>query len=129
MVSYTSGFNKTNPSKSEIATGVLSKSVPKHMLNIAYAYYIWPHRYEQWKYESSLSIEPKIYGTIDPEFWFYTPKYSQKREQLEVRCIDSTHLLTRTRRKSCKGGLDNISNLPCQSKIYLLVIGDGRRNC
>ncbi|KAH3747969.1 hypothetical protein DPMN_182405 [Dreissena polymorpha] len=30
--------------------------------------------------------------------------------QYEVKCIDATHLLTRTRRKSCKGGLDLVNN-------------------
>ncbi|KAH3822999.1 hypothetical protein DPMN_124794 [Dreissena polymorpha] len=30
--------------------------------------------------------------------------------QYEVMCIDATHLLTRTRRKSCKGGLDLVNN-------------------
>ncbi|WAR15569.1 hypothetical protein MAR_005674 [Mya arenaria] len=34
-----------------------------------------------------------------------------RREQLKVHCIDATHLLTRTRRKCCRGGLDNSSKI------------------
>lgn len=48
----------------------------------------------------------------DEEFWFYSPSYSKTRQQLEIACIDSTHLLTRTRRKCCKGGIEKLSNKP-----------------
>ncbi|WAR26930.1 hypothetical protein MAR_012634, partial [Mya arenaria] len=37
-------------------------------------------------------------------------KKFKTRQQYEVSCIDSSHLLTRTRRKCCKGGLDGLSN-------------------
>ena len=47
-----------------------------------------------------------------PSLWFYTPEFSETRQQLEVRCIDSTHLLTRARRKCCKGGLHGLPNTP-----------------
>ena len=40
--------------------------------------------------------------------WFYQPEFSTTRQQLEVKCIDSTHLLTRMRRKSSRDGLDNV---------------------
>ncbi|XP_060581747.1 uncharacterized protein LOC132738297 [Ruditapes philippinarum] len=39
-------------------------------------------------------------------------QYSLTRHQLEVRSIDSTHLLTRTRRKTCKGGIEGFTNEP-----------------
>ncbi|KAJ8298519.1 hypothetical protein KUTeg_025050 [Tegillarca granosa] len=35
---------------------------------------------------------------------------SYDRQQLEVRCIDSSHLLTRTRRKVYKGGIERLSS-------------------
>lgn len=47
-----------------------------------------------------------------PDFWFYKPEYSESRNQLEVRSIDSTHLLTRTRRKCCRGGIEGLDNTP-----------------
>ncbi|KAH3847301.1 hypothetical protein DPMN_089621 [Dreissena polymorpha] len=46
---------------------------------------------------------------MDSSF-FYVPAFSSKRKQHEVSCIDSSHLLTRTRRKCCKGGLDGLLN-------------------
>ena len=54
--------------------------------------------------------ETKIKDTNEPDYWFYIPEYSESRSQLEIRCIDSTYLLTRTRRKCCKGGIDGIEN-------------------
>ena len=89
---------------------MLSKSVPKQILNIVNSEYIWPDEYKLWLSETPLANNPKVEGTEYPDVWFYVPEYSRTREQLEVRCIDSTHLLTLTRRKSCKGGLDGIPN-------------------
>lgn len=59
--------------------------------------------------ETTPSGEPAVQ---DKTFWFYSPSYSKTRQQLEVACIDSTHLLTRTRRKCCKGGIEKLSNTP-----------------
>ena len=66
----------------------------------------------QWLLETPVANSPKVDGTDYADIWFYVPGYSRAREQLEVRCIDSTHLLTRTRRKACTGGLDKIPNVP-----------------
>ena len=96
----------------DLSSAVLSKSVPKQILNIVYCEYIWPDKYMQWLSETPVPNSPKVDGTDYPDIWFYVPEYSRAREQLEVRCIDSTHLLTRTRRKACKGGLDKIPNVP-----------------
>jgi hypothetical protein len=54
----------------------------------------------------------KIYDLNIPDYWFYVPEFSTVRGQLEVKCIDSSHVLTRTRRKLCKGGNENITNEP-----------------
>ena len=105
----------------ELASCKLSKCVKKGDLSVSYAGYIWPDRFRQWKSESCLSKDPKINDTAEPEFWFYTPEFSRKRNQLEVRCIDSTHLLTRTRRVCCRGGLDGVSNGP-----WLKVAKEGK---
>ncbi|MEW8548344.1 MAG: hypothetical protein AB2693_32980 [Candidatus Thiodiazotropha sp.] len=79
-------------------------------MNQAYAEYIWPSVYQDWIETSPLKDNPKINNSSKTSFWFYTADFSEERNQLEVRCIDSTHLLTRTRRKCCKGGLDGLSN-------------------
>ena len=94
----------------DLSLSVLTNKVPKNVLNITYSEFIWPERLKCWKSSSPLLDEIKIKETNEPEYWFYIPEYSESRSQLEVRCIDSTHLLTRTRRKCCKGGLDGIDN-------------------
>ena len=103
---------RTAKSIKDLTAAVLSKSVSKHDLNVSYAEYIWPNRYASWIRDSPLCNVPKVNNTEKPEYWFYVPEYSEARQQLEVRCIDSTHLLTRMRRKSCRGGLDGVSNKP-----------------
>lgn len=96
----------------ELSSSVLSKKVSKHMLNIVYAKYIWQGRYKKWFNDSPLRENPVIDDSAYPSLWFYTPEFSETRQQLEVRCIDSTHLLTRARRKCCKGGLHGLPNTP-----------------
>ncbi|XP_060571176.1 uncharacterized protein LOC132729422 [Ruditapes philippinarum] len=87
----------------ELAIKVITK-YSKRDLNIIYAEYIWADREKAW-------ISPVKDITVNGEKyeWFYKPEYSI-RQQMEVKCIDSTHLLTRTRRKCCKGGLEGLSN-------------------
>ena len=90
----------------DLSLSTLTNKVPKTVLNITYSEFIWPDRLKCWKSSSPLLDGLKIKDTDEPDYWFYIPEYSESRSQLEVRCIDSTHLLTRTRRKCCKGGLD-----------------------
>ncbi|KAJ8316748.1 hypothetical protein KUTeg_005694 [Tegillarca granosa] len=73
-------------------------NVPKTALNIAYTEYAWPERLQTWKTQSPINDEIKVIGSY-PNYWFYIPEFSYDRQQLEVRCIDSSHLLTRTKRK------------------------------
>ena len=79
----------------DLSLSVLTNKVPKNVLNITYSEFIWPERLKCWKSSSPLLDEIKIKETNEPEYWFYIPEYSESRSQLEVRCIDSTHLLTR----------------------------------
>ena len=61
--------------------------------------------------------------------WFYLPEFSQSRGQFEVKCIDSSHLLTRARRKACKGGIKGLSNerwLKVARKKYTFDTNNGR---
>ncbi|KAJ8309057.1 hypothetical protein KUTeg_013931 [Tegillarca granosa] len=97
---------------SEIAINVLKKKVPKSILNIAYAEYKWPDKRTEWESDSPLNNNVKIHDSTFPDFWFYVPEYSESRKQLEVRCIDSTHLLTRLRRVTCKGGIEGLDKKP-----------------
>ncbi|KAJ8316700.1 hypothetical protein KUTeg_005748 [Tegillarca granosa] len=96
----------------EYALGVLTgRNDPKTALNIAYAEYAWPERLQTWKTQSPINDEMKVIGSY-PDYWFYIPEFSYDRQQLEVRYIDSSHLLTRTRRKVCNGGIDKLSSKP-----------------
>lgn len=97
---------------SDMCLKILQTKVPKRVLNIAHAEYHWLAELDKWENSSTIQNTVKIEGTDDPEYWFYQPEFNEQRQQIEVKCIDSTHLLTRTRRKCCKGGLDSISNVP-----------------
>lgn len=76
------------------------------------AEYVWQDKLSDWKDSSRLKHDLKVSTSNFPECWFYIPDYSKEREQLEVRCVDSSHLLTRTRRKVCKGGIEHMTNEP-----------------
>ena len=60
--------------------------------------------------DSRKNVETALKPT--KQSWFYAPEYSNSRQQYEVTCVDSTHLLTQSRQKCCKGGLRGLSNLP-----------------
>ncbi|KAH3875896.1 hypothetical protein DPMN_039178 [Dreissena polymorpha] len=88
----------------ELAAKTISKYT-KEELHVLFAEYKWPCEYNVWKEElDNITVNG---SKID---WFYKPEHSLVRNQHEVKCIDSTHLLTRMRRKSCKGGLDMLTN-------------------
>lgn len=77
----------------------------KHELNVIMAEYTWDKKYAAWRKNlKANSLNGKEHQ------WFYLPEYSQSRNQLEVKCIDSTHLLTRMRRKTCSGGMERLTN-------------------
>lgn len=88
-----------------IATKQVSICLKKSDLNIIYAEFIWQEEYRSWieKQKNKIAIN-------DADSPFYFPVYNEFRGQLEVCCVDSSHLLTRMRQKSAKGGLDKMSN-------------------
>ena len=67
--------------------------IHKSVLNIAYAEHIWPERKREWERQAPISNTVKIEDTTEPELWFAQPEVSERRNQLEVKCVDSTHLL------------------------------------
>ena len=89
---------------SEIAEKAVLK-YSKQELNVILAEYKWDDMYKSWVEE----INGLTLNDVQCE-WFYKPEFSSSRKQYEVKCIDSTHLLTRTRRKTCKGGIEGLSN-------------------
>jgi len=79
----------------------------KHELNVFIAEMEFPAKHNEWKQD----IKHVHINDITQE-WFYKLEFSLQRMQLEVKCINSTHLLTRTRRKTCVGGIEKITNEP-----------------
>lgn len=93
------GRHATVKTLSELSVKVLmSTKVSKHAINVSYAEYIWQDRLTKW-YASNPNCESIIYDLNIPDYWFYVPEFSTVCDKLEVKCIDSSHLLTRTRRK------------------------------
>lgn len=102
-------------SLSDLAFAVVSK-MKKSELNIVYSEYLWPQEFEKWKKDRpKISFDQRNLMELEsvmPDYWFYYPNQSSSRDQLEVSCVDSTHLLTRMRRKCCRGGIEGLSNTP-----------------
>lgn len=134
----------------DIAFGVVSKT-RKAALNVVYAEYLWPEKLKAWQ-ENAFKIKTNLYDSVVEDKYhnsetqtafstgnrntfvanlnenkfnefFYKPSYSSKRNQSEVSCVDSSHLLTRTRRKCCKGGLDG-----CSNNAWMCVAKTGKTN-
>ena len=101
---------KTVHPLSELAEKAVLKYSKKE-LNVIIAEYRRDDVYKPW-------VEEIDYATVNdlPFEWFYKPELSRSREQYEVKCIDSSHLLTRMRRKTCKGGIEGLSN-ECWLKV------------
>ncbi|CAG2256264.1 unnamed protein product [Mytilus edulis] len=91
-------------SLSELATQTIQK-LPKLTLNVIHAELIWENRYDNW-----ISKIRTVTVNGMKHDWFYKPDFSEIRNQYDVRCIDATHLLTRTRTKVCKGGIEGLTN-------------------
>jgi hypothetical protein len=107
---------------SEMAKKILlSHKVSKQQLNIAYAEYIWPKRYSEWKANATIEESVKVEGTDYPPCWFSIPEFSTERSQLEVKAVDATHLFTRLRRHSIRGNIKGVNKAAWQK-----VARDGR---
>ena len=75
---------------------LMGKEVTKHALNIMYSEYAWKEKLSEWNNCSPLAHNLTVRSCDFPDYWFYIPDYSNERHPLEVRCVDSSHLLTRT---------------------------------
>lgn len=123
-VSARTGKQKTKNPKSlaEMALKQVSTSLKKADINIIYAEFLWPTEYRKW-----IEYQKCKTATIGLDNHYYYPSFSELRNQLEVCCVDSSHLLTRMRRKSAKGGLDGLRNnawkAVAKSKKTALSIG------
>ncbi|WAR11034.1 hypothetical protein MAR_036110 [Mya arenaria] len=88
--------------EANIHVPLVTSNATKHALNIIYAKLTWPEIYKQWKKHGPSQTHLTSNAECLIQNWFCQPEYSDRSERFEVRCIDATHLLTRTRRKSCR---------------------------
>ncbi|XP_013399595.1 uncharacterized protein LOC106165781 [Lingula anatina] len=108
--SFLATRKKNPPSLLSLATKQLTgKKYAKSYLNVSYAEWRFPQKVSQWNKNLPFNHDMVIPGLEKyfPLQWSYSPQYSASRDQLELRRIDSTHLLTRTRsamnRSACLG--------------------------
>ena len=94
------------PTLSSLSLKVVAK-IPKQVLVLAKAVFEFPHELYVWTIESPVRNSIRILEN-EPFGWFYRPTYSIERQQLEIRCLDATHLFTNLRAKTCRGGIKNI---------------------
>ncbi|WAR15462.1 hypothetical protein MAR_005567 [Mya arenaria] len=106
-------LENVNTKQNESQTGMTRKTLRKIDLNIIYAEYIWERQYANLRKKCDI-IKPKANQDILllQNEYFYTGSYRNERNQFEVSCVDSSHLLTRTRRNICKGGIEGMTNKP-----------------
>lgn len=125
---------------SDIAYNKVGKTFRKIDLNIIYAEYIWDQKLRDWynnfPIDEAFPDFITTQGQSKPDFehiteaknvddqsshvnnnmsdlseqFFYAPSTSAERNQIEVYCVDSSHLLTRIRRKICKGGIEGFTS-------------------
>ncbi len=90
---------------SQLAKTALEKpSYYKAALNMSYAQLIWPVRLQEWKDQS-----PVAHGMHGfPGKWFCVPEFREKRQRIELKVWDSTHLLMNLRRVVCSPGTNNL---------------------
>ena len=87
------------------------KTVPKQILNIAYAQYSFPGRFRQWQSHSPIGASAQI-STDDNVYeveWYSYPERNKATENNLYKTLDSHHLLTNLRTRTSTHGLKDIS--------------------
>ena len=86
-----------------------SKKLPKTVLNIAYSQYLFPTYLDKWQSTSPVCSTIHI-GNQELEMdWYSHPEISPATGEILCKCLDSHHLLTNLRVKTCTTGLQGIS--------------------
>ena len=80
----------------------VDSSYYKTALNVSYAKIIWPAKLNEWKKNS-----PVKHGiNVLPDLWYCLPEFNVKRQRLEHKVWDGTHLMTNMRRVVCTRGTE-----------------------
>lgn len=107
------GKPKQVPSLSSLAFRVVqSKKVPKAVLNVIYAGYIYPTRLQTWQDEGpvkALIKLPDVESEV-PEYWYSHPEMSSQTGGLLAKSLDASHLLTHLRVRTSTCGFLGVSS-------------------
>ena len=80
-------------------------SLPKTVLNIIYAEYIFPERLQEWRSCNPFVDIFRISGVHQSIIWYCKPEYIAERFMQQFAFIDPHHLLTNAGVKCCKTGI------------------------
>lgn len=102
--------SKNIPALAVLAKRAINKkSYPKHVLNIAYANYIWPERLKQWRASANVSDKVTIFGLDEVLEPYYIPDKDPVSGEFELFVYDKTHLGSNLRKAICLDKVENIS--------------------
>ena len=96
----------------QLSKGIILNSLyPTVCLQVSYANALHKAAKSKWMQEAKIlltvTIPRKLVQKPPAEFqMFCFPEYSEKREQLEPRILDYSHILTNMRMHICKSGYD-----------------------
>ena len=97
-------IRKTPKSLKKLCQHAVS-SLPKTVLNIIYAEYIFPERLQEWRSSNPFVDNLRISGVHQSIIWYCKPEYIAERFMQQFAFIDPHHLLTNARVKCCKTGI------------------------
>ena len=79
------------------------------MISVVAAGIKYQFDYEEWYEKRTIPLDVPIHHRKETSNLFCYPEYSDKREQLEPRTIDPTHMFTNLRAHACHKGFENVS--------------------
>ena len=87
------------------------KTIPKTILNIAYAQHLFPDALQKWQQDNPFGAKSFIKDLDIEVEWYSQPEKNRVTGEPLCKCLDSHHLLTNLRIKTSTTGLENISQL------------------
>ena len=87
-----------------------SRKLPKAVLNVAYASYIYPEEHTKWLEQASLNSDIAIKGhESDIQCWYSFPVMNSASQSLFGNSIDCSHNFTHLRVRCCTTGIGDTS--------------------
>ena len=85
------------------------KDVLKKVIRVVAAGIKYQFDYEEWCQNKTIPLDVPTHHRKETFNLFCYPEYSEKRQQLEPRTIEPTHMFTNLRAHVCHKGFDNVS--------------------